>query len=253
MRSALQPLPGVRDLKCDVLNARIRITYDESRIRRSDIEAAVARTGMRVHLLLDTQDRRKPESTLWERWGRTTTTAISGLLVLAGFIAHSSVAGWHLAVGGHEAAMPLLPRVFYLGAVLKRGMVHSAESLARPASCPSRHEPADDGRRRRGDRHRRVVRGRDRGVPVRALAGARGVERRPRTPGDRGTARAHPPAARGDDCRTATRPGLSSGRSARRRSVVVRARASAFRWTDVVVEGESQRQSGADHRREPAR
>ncbi len=118
LRSALQPLPGVRDLKFDILNARITVAYDENRVRRSDIEAAVARTGMRAQPVRDTQGRREPERTLWQRWGRTTTTTISGLLVVAGFIAHSMVAGWYLAVGGHETALPLLPRILYLGAVL---------------------------------------------------------------------------------------------------------------------------------------
>jgi len=40
------------------------------------------------------------------------------LLVLAGFIAHNLAAGWYVAVGGHETAMPPLPRILYLGAVL---------------------------------------------------------------------------------------------------------------------------------------
>jgi Cd2+/Zn2+-exporting ATPase len=118
LRAALMPLPGVRDLKFDILNARITVAYDENRVRRSDIEAAVAGTGMRAHPVLDTQGRREPELTLWERWGRTSATTISGLLVLAGFSAHSLVAGLYLAVGGHEIAMPLLPRILYLGAVL---------------------------------------------------------------------------------------------------------------------------------------
>ncbi|GMU83751.1 MAG: hypothetical protein AMXMBFR47_36210 [Planctomycetota bacterium] len=118
LRSALQPLPRVRDLKCDVLKARNRITCEENRIRRSDIEAAAARTGMRAHPLLDPQDRRELELTLWARWGRTGTTAISGLFVLEGFLMHGLLVGWSVAIGGHETAMPLLPRILYLGAVL---------------------------------------------------------------------------------------------------------------------------------------
>jgi len=68
LRAALRPLPGVRDLKFDILNARIAIAYDENRVRRSDIEAAVARTGMRAEAVLDKPGRREPDLTAWQRW-----------------------------------------------------------------------------------------------------------------------------------------------------------------------------------------
>jgi len=118
LRRALQPVPGVRDLKFDVLNARITVAYDEGRVGRSDIEAAVARTGMRAEPVLDRPGRHESELTAWQRWGRTATTAMSGSMVLAGFFAHTVAAGLYVAVGGHETAMPLVPRVFYLAAVL---------------------------------------------------------------------------------------------------------------------------------------
>lgn len=118
LRDVLAPLPGIENLKFDVLNARMTVAYDESRVRTADIEAAVGRTGMRARPMLDAQSRGELAPTLWQRWGRTTTTGISGLLGLLGFISHGRIAGWYAAIGGHETAMPLLSRILYLGAVV---------------------------------------------------------------------------------------------------------------------------------------
>lgn len=116
LRERLSPLSGVRDLRFDILNGRMTVTFDETGIQSSDIEATVSRTGMRAHREPATTERVAPELTPWERWGRTTTTAISGLLLLMGFTTHGLMAGWYVAAGGHETA--LLPRTLFVGAVI---------------------------------------------------------------------------------------------------------------------------------------
>lgn len=42
----------------------------------------------------------------------------SGLLILAGFLTHGLLVGWSAAIGGHDTALPLLPRGLYLAGVL---------------------------------------------------------------------------------------------------------------------------------------
>lgn len=116
LRSALAPLSGVRELKFDVIHARMTVDYDAHRIKTAELEAAVARTGMRAEPWRDQPDVRDGEG--WRRRARTIATGVSGLLVLLGFVAHGLIAGWYVAIGGHEAAMPLLPRILYLGAVI---------------------------------------------------------------------------------------------------------------------------------------
>src|SRR2546428_741242 len=64
------------------------------------------------------------------------------------------------------------------------------EAVGRPAA-PG-HEPADDGRHPRGGPAGGVVRGVVRRLPVRTVAGARGVEHRPRTACGGGAARSEP-------------------------------------------------------------
>lgn len=118
LRDVLAPLPGVGNLKFDVLNARMTVAYDRSRIQPADIEIAVSRTGMRARPILDTQADGEPALANWQRWSRTISTAISGVLLLLGFITHGLLAGWSAAMGGHATAVLLMPRVLYVGAVI---------------------------------------------------------------------------------------------------------------------------------------
>lgn len=118
LRGAVRPLPGILDLQFDVLSGQMTVTYDEQRTKPADIETAVARAGMRARRWQGAAARSSEEGTGWQRWGRTVTTGISGTLVLLGFLSHGLAAGWLVAVGGHEIAMPLLPRLCYLGAAV---------------------------------------------------------------------------------------------------------------------------------------
>jgi Cd2+/Zn2+-exporting ATPase len=118
LQAAVRPLPGILDLQFDVLSGRMTVTYDEQRAKPADMEAAVARTGMRARQWQSAAVRLSDEGAGWQRWGRTVTTGISGALVLLGFLLHGLAAGWLVAIGGHESAMPLLPRLCYLGAAL---------------------------------------------------------------------------------------------------------------------------------------
>lgn len=118
LRDVLTPLPGVQYLKFDILNAQMTVEYDDSHLRPSQIEDAVARTGMRAQPVPQGRPRAEPTLTVWQRWGRTISTAISGLLLVLGFIAHGLLVGWTAAIGGNETAVPWLPRIPYVSAVI---------------------------------------------------------------------------------------------------------------------------------------
>ncbi|RIK63149.1 MAG: cadmium-translocating P-type ATPase [Planctomycetota bacterium] len=117
LRKELGPLSGVLDLRFDILSATMTVVYDPARITPSNLIEAVARTGMRAE---EWRERAPREDTgaHWRRWGRTVTTAISGVFVLLSFITHAWTAGWYVAIGGHEAPMPWLSRILYIGAVI---------------------------------------------------------------------------------------------------------------------------------------
>lgn len=118
LRDALTPLPGVQDLRFDILNAQMTVEYDDSHLRPSQIEDAVAQTGMRAQPVPQGRTSSQPTLTVWQRWGRTILTAVSGSLVLLGFLAHGLLASWSAAIGEGETAVPWMCRILYISAVL---------------------------------------------------------------------------------------------------------------------------------------
>ena len=154
----------------------------------------------------------------------------------------------------HHDARACPPCLLYAGALSGARLVRAPQGLARAAAPAAGHEPADDHRRRGRHGHRRVVRGGDGGVPVRAVAAAGIVERRPGAAGHRQRCwTSTPPTAR---ClpRRRRRAASSAGRRGRRRGDAFScARASGSRSTATSLRGTSDGQPGADHRREPCR
>lgn len=118
LRAALSPLPGVQELIFDVLNNRMTVTYDEARVRPPELEAAVARTGMRARLP-GSGTGNASHDVPWYKQSRSLLTALSGLLLLFGFIVHGATAGWSSAfAAGDAAAPPWLSRGLYIAATL---------------------------------------------------------------------------------------------------------------------------------------
>lgn len=113
LKSVLLPLAGVKQLRFDVLNGKMTVDYAPQAMSASDLIDAVARTGMRAQPWRDAQvDSNRPAG--WARWGRTTLTSASGLLILAGFVVHAISHGLSTAISGHATTtMPLVVRCLY--------------------------------------------------------------------------------------------------------------------------------------------
>ncbi|MFN0135091.1 MAG: heavy metal translocating P-type ATPase [Phycisphaerae bacterium] len=117
LRAALTPLPGVEELRFDILNARMTVDYDADRLKSADLEAAVAGTGMRASPIVEGEPQ-AAETGIWSRWGPSISTALSGLFLSLGFIVHGLIAGWPAAIGAGDPLIPTLVRVFYLAAAV---------------------------------------------------------------------------------------------------------------------------------------
>jgi len=78
---------GERNLSFDVLNEILTISCCSIEVLPETIQTAVARTGMAA-VVWRSGPKTVQQATLFERWGRTLLTAISGLLTLAGFATH---------------------------------------------------------------------------------------------------------------------------------------------------------------------
>lgn len=118
LQAEVAPLPGVRDLTFDVLRGKMVVEFSEDAVTFDALVAAVARTGMRAEPWQESEIDAS-EARGWARWGRTTLTAASGLMLAAGLAVHISTSGWLAAIGGQEGlTMPLTSRTLYVGAVV---------------------------------------------------------------------------------------------------------------------------------------
>ncbi len=120
LRRELGPLVGgEQNLAFDILQGRL--TVSGPRTGASAIIDAVRRTGMRAELW---RGKDAPAPVAPRGWdGRTVVTIASGVLTVAGFATHVSIDGGVAAVLGSEGlgaaeTVPLIARLFYMGAVL---------------------------------------------------------------------------------------------------------------------------------------
>lgn len=118
LKREIGPLIGGEErLSFDILSGRMIVAI-ESNVSAQEIIAAVNETGMRAEPWRGT-DHEASEPRGWNRWKRTTLTATSGVLLAIGVATHIAVSGWRAAIGGYEGlSMPLVSRLFYLGAVI---------------------------------------------------------------------------------------------------------------------------------------
>ena len=87
----LRHLPGVENLRADVISGRLRVQYDATRLTAADLTEAVAATGMRAWL----ENEQPAASSLAPARTRVALVAVAGLAFLAGFAAE--VAGLGVA------------------------------------------------------------------------------------------------------------------------------------------------------------
>lgn len=122
LKKQLGPLVGGDQfLSFDVLNEIMTVSSRSATVTAETIQAAVAQTGMTAVVWRDGVSLAVLPDTLFQRWGRTGLTILSGLLTLCGFLVHWSLAGSLLeAIGsegmGAQRQIPLLARsLFGLG------------------------------------------------------------------------------------------------------------------------------------------
>ena len=114
LKRALGPLlESVDRLQFDVLNGKLTVDLPEQGITVDAIQKAVAGTGMRADLWTTSGD--QPNAHRPERL-RHGLTAVSGVMLVAGFAWHASLAGWFDALAAsehHDASYPVPTMALY--------------------------------------------------------------------------------------------------------------------------------------------
>jgi Cd2+/Zn2+-exporting ATPase len=134
LKQAVGPLVGGEDrLAFDILNGRMMITGPADPGLGSTVVQAVHATGMRAELWRE-GEHAAAGSTLWERQGRTITTAISGISLAAGFALHTVLAGGIGNALGSEGLglthdVPMPARVLYTLAIVAGGWFVAPKAL----------------------------------------------------------------------------------------------------------------------------
>lgn len=110
LRQELTPLVGAPDrLNFDILRGKMIVRDGSPSASQAQLITAVSRTGMRADPWQDVQPG-AADMGFWHRRGRTTLTAVSGVLCAAAFVVHASSAGLRAAIGTEGAgAAPQAP------------------------------------------------------------------------------------------------------------------------------------------------
>jgi len=112
LRRAVGPIVGGEDrLVFDILAGRMTVPPGT---RREAVVAAVAATGMRAEPWAPEADGGS------DRFGRNVATIFAAILAVTGFVQHSMLAGGfaRALTAGEGAAVPMLSKVLYLGAIV---------------------------------------------------------------------------------------------------------------------------------------
>ena len=100
LKSALKDVPGIAELRFDVLNGKMTVLCAPTGCEADAVVSAVASTGMRAVLWNFRGD--EGDSSFWQRRGRSILTAASGLFTTVGLVLHGVLHGslLHALVGG---------------------------------------------------------------------------------------------------------------------------------------------------------
>jgi len=115
LKQTVGKLPGIRDLRFDVLQGRMHVTWDPERVSEADIHRSVAQAGLRVI----TEDHARSDH-WWQRQGRLALCATSGMLLACGLLLQVLSA----------AGLPLVAIACYLLAVVTGGWFVAPKALA---------------------------------------------------------------------------------------------------------------------------
>lgn len=123
LKREIGPLVGGEGrLSFDILKARMTVSAAPEEVSEEEILKAVERTGMGAQVWKEGSETSEPAG-IWQRWGRTALTLVSGLATLAGFATHAWMAGGLAEAVGSEGAglahaVPPAARVLYGIAIL---------------------------------------------------------------------------------------------------------------------------------------
>ena len=125
LRETVGRLSGVEELDFDVLNGKMTVTLDPDVVGEDAIFAAVRKAGLEAWRPDDgrSTDPSSPDQTFWQRHGRLAMSCASGVLLVAGFLAHGLLHGDFfdaLAADGapDEHVFPLASILFYLASIV---------------------------------------------------------------------------------------------------------------------------------------
>jgi Cd2+/Zn2+-exporting ATPase len=118
LRRELDGMPGILDLRFDVMKAKMAVDFDPAKVQPGQIRAAVSRTGMKAEPFSE-----QPQTlSWWQQHGRTLLTVVSGLALICGALSQASSPGEFLrslVVHEHEhETFPPATIAFYLTAML---------------------------------------------------------------------------------------------------------------------------------------
>lgn len=116
LKNELGPMPGVEELRFDIVNSKMTVTYAENQVKTDELQAAVKRLGMSAERWNEKSN--APPSTLWSRRGRTILTIAAGVFVGVGFVTHGLLEGVRAAISESAAPVPQIVRLFYAAAVV---------------------------------------------------------------------------------------------------------------------------------------
>ncbi|MCC9606043.1 cation-translocating P-type ATPase [Blastopirellula sp. JC732] len=144
LRVGLEPVAGIEQLDFDVINGRMDVAYDDSRLSYDQLVDAVVNLGMTAKPFRDGGQSGAQQANLTR--GKEIATGVSAALIAAGFLTHVVSAGsLHAALSaelfpksGVVPMMNYLVAAFYLF-----GMISGAWYVAPKALTSARHFRAD--------------------------------------------------------------------------------------------------------------
>lgn len=130
LKKTVGTLPGIDDVRFDVLNGRMTVDFEPDRVSEDAIRRGVEQAGLRV--IPENED--EPAG-FWQRKGRRVLCMASGVLLLGGFLSHAllhgSFADALVAGGGADAhTVPVVSMALYLASVLAGGGFIAPKALA---------------------------------------------------------------------------------------------------------------------------
>lgn len=112
LRRELIGRAGIVAVDCDVLHARLSVTYDDTAVAPEDIIGWVASTGMTAVPWADQSDSPR-EETFWLHDRRAVLTMLGGGMLLLGFVSHWILSGYFLsALRGVSPPWPVVASYF---------------------------------------------------------------------------------------------------------------------------------------------